>query len=190
MNGKLQEKTLLGSLPINRVVAAEAILMFLLGAIAILLHAKFKTGIKLPGHHGLEFMALLLAGRSVTKTNFAAAFFSIGVASMLFMPFMGFKDPFMAFVFTVPGFALDLILNLATKWRENKIAIILIAGFSYALIPVIRCVMSLFAPVVYPSLLGGLFYPFVSHLAFAIIGAAIGTGLVQLVKNKLAKSRN
>lgn len=186
MNGKLQEKTLLKNYPISWVNIAEAALMFIFGAIAIILHAKFKSGMKIPGHHGIEFMALMLAGRSITRIKFSSMFFSIGVASMIFMPFVGFRDPFMAFVFTVPGIALDIFTNMNLLKSKYKIVIIALAGFSYALIPIVRFIITGFTPVKYPSLIGGPVYPFFTHFVSAAIGAAIGIGAISLIK-KLSK---
>ena len=180
MNGKLQEKSLLRSFQISTTYVAEAAMMTLLGALAILLHAKFKSGMHIPGHHGIEFMALLVAGSAATRTKYSTMFFSLGVASLIFMPFMGFRDPFMAIVYTVPGFAFDFLQNRSFLENRSKWLLVPVAGIAYALIPLTRYFISIVSVVKYPSLISGVFYPFIMHFLFASLGAAAGLGLITL----------
>lgn len=69
---------------------AGFIFMFMLGAFAMILHAKFRLPLHLPGRHGLEFMLLLLIGKNITQLRFSGLAASMGVSSMLFVPFLGF----------------------------------------------------------------------------------------------------
>ena len=103
MNGKLHQKNLSKVFQTSISTKLEIFILLFLGMTAIFAHARFRTPLHIPGHHGLEFMALLLIGRTMTKHKWGSVIFSMGVASLLFVPFLGFKDPFMALVFIIPG---------------------------------------------------------------------------------------
>jgi hypothetical protein len=138
----------------------------------------------LPGHHGLEFMMLMMSGRIVSKQRFASSFFSLGVASMVFLPFMGFHDPFMTLVYILPGFFIDFFYSKVFKSNPKVWMIALISGFAYALIPISRFLISSFTGFPYGSLLGGLMYPLMMHFTFGLSGGLAGIGVSKLFKSK------
>ncbi|NVN95129.1 MAG: hypothetical protein HXX18_07600 [Bacteroidetes bacterium] len=163
---------------------AEFILLFLLGAMAIVLHARLRIPLRLPGRHGIEFMMLLLIGRNISKFRFASSFSSLGVASMLVIPMLGFKDPFMSVVFILPGIAIDSFYNVFPKINKNIWFLALAAGIAYALIPISRLLISLSTGFVYESLLGSFFYPLATHFVFGFIGGLGGSALVKAFNKK------
>jgi hypothetical protein len=188
MNGKSQVKTISKVLQTNTLSKSlEIILLFGLGMLAIFLHARLRIPLKLPGHHGIEFMALIIAGRSMSKMPVASSISALGVASLVFIPGLGFKDPFMALVFAIPCIAVDLYFN-AFKNKNSKIIILaIIAGLSYMMIPLLRFIIELFTGIVYGSLLAGLAYPLFTHIAFGFVGGFLGAGIIKGVKNKRKK---
>ncbi len=161
---------------------AEFVLLFLLGAMAIVLHARLRIPLHLPGRHGIEFMMLLLIGRNISKFRFATSLSSLGVASMLVIPMLGFKDPFMSVVFILPGLAIDLFYNAFPKINKNIWFLALAAGIAYALIPISRLIISLSTGFMYESMLGGFVYPLATHFGFGFIGGLGGSALVKAVK--------
>jgi hypothetical protein len=163
---------------------AEFLLMFLLGAMAIVLHARLRIPLHLPGRHGIEFMMLLLIGRNVTHFRFSGLYASLGIASMLFVPVLGFKDPFMMVVFILPGIAIDVFYNAFPKINKNIWMLALASGIAYALIPVSRMIISMFTGFMYESLLTGLMYPLFTHFSFGFIGGMGGTALVKAFRKK------
>jgi hypothetical protein len=163
---------------------AEFMLLFLLGATAIVLHSKLRIPLHLPGRHGIEFMLLLLIGRNISSFRFACSFSSLGVASMLVIPMLGFKDPYMSVVFILPGIATDLFYNAFPKINKNIWLLALAAGFAYALIPVSRLIISLSTGFMYESLLGGFLYPLATHFIFGFIGGLGGSALVKAFNKK------
>ena len=58
---------------------AELIGLPLLGALAVVLHAGVDLSLKLPGHQGLAWMALLMFGRSLSGDRHAATTVALGV---------------------------------------------------------------------------------------------------------------
>lgn len=162
----------------------EIFILIVLGMFAMLLHAKLRIPMKLPGHHGIEFMALVMAGRMISKHKFASVFSSLGVAFMAFMPSLGFKDPFMAFVFLLPGMFLDIFYTLIPN-AYKKIYLIAIAGaFAHAMVPIARMIISAFTGWPYGSLLTGIVYPYSLWWIFGFIGSFIGAGIVYKLRKK------
>ena len=163
---------------------AEFILLFLLGAFAIVLHARLRIPLHLPGRHGIEFMMLLLIGRSISSFRFASSLSSLGVASMLFIPILGFKDPFILVVFILPGMLIDLFYNTLPKIKNNIWLLALIAGIAYALIPIARLLISISTGYLYESFLGGFMYPLAMHFVFGFMGGLGGISLMKAIKRK------
>jgi len=163
---------------------AETIFLFLLGAIAIVFHSKLRIPLHLPGRHGIEFMMLLLIGRSFSSFRFAASISSLGVAAMLVVPVLGFKDPFIAISLILPGLLMDLFYNIFPKLNKNIWMLALAAGLAYALIPISRLLISFSTGYMYASFLGGFLYPLATHFGFGFIGGLGGSALVKAVRKR------
>lgn len=186
MTGKLHQKNL--SSPIQTSIAHPAIeyvMLTLLGAIAITAHSKLRMPLNIPGHHGIEFMMLLLIGRQASKLPWASSISSLGIGIALLFPVWGFSDPFMGFNYLLPGILLDLAFHLNQKRAKNFFFIILAGGVSYMTIPLSRAFISLLSGYVYKSFLKhGIFTSVASHFLFGTIGAALGTGIAQIKRKK------
>lgn len=166
----------IGQISVNKAVLDYTI-MFLLGSFAMLLHAVLRIPMRLPGHHGIEFMALLIGSRLWNTQRFSSSMFSLGVASVIFMPFMGFHDPFMSLVYVLPGLFIDVVYIKIFKFNKNIWLISFAAGIAFLLIPVSRFILSMSTGIFYGSLLNGLLYPVLTHFIFAFIGSLIGAGV-------------
>jgi len=59
-------------------VLIEVLFLIGFGLLAIILHAKLRSPLRLPGHHGLEFMALMIIGRNISRFSYASSISSIG----------------------------------------------------------------------------------------------------------------
>lgn len=187
MNTQLQTKTTSSVYQTKTLYTAlEIILLMALGMVAITLHAKWRYPMRIPGHHGLEFMALIAAGRAISKMKYASVFSSIGVALMIFIPFMGFRDPFMAFVFLLPGMFLDIFYNSFASLQKKVWFVALAGAFAHAMVPIARFFISLITGYQYGSLISGVFYPYTMWLFFGFAGSMIGAGIVYGVR-KLKK---
>ncbi|MEI6694684.1 MAG: hypothetical protein WCO13_01345 [Bacteroidota bacterium] len=163
---------------------AEYVFLFLLGATAIVLHSKLRIPLHLPGRHGIEFMMLLLIGRNLSSSRFASSLSSLGVAAMLIVPILGFRDPLTSLAFILPGFAIDIFYNVFPKLNKNTWLLALAAGFAYALIPITRLLISFSTGFMFESLLGGFIYPLTTHFAFGFIGGLSGSAIMKTIKKR------
>ena len=183
---KSYQKTSSKSFLISFSALAEYGFLLLIGMLAVTIHAKMRIPLKLPGHHGIEFIALLMAGRVVTKNEWAARISTLGAGVLLLTPFLSFKDPFMSLIILVPGIAIDILYNNLSRFKKNYIFAGLVGGFSYMLIPIARLIISFVTGFPYESLLMGALYPILTHFIFGMSGAIIAYSAISGVK-KLIK---
>ena len=184
MNGILSQKTISKAYQTNTLSLVLEILMLLtLGVSAIVLRSYLRIPLGIPGRHGLEFMALLMIGRRVSKLPFASVIAMIGATSFMFVPFIGIKDPFLPVIYLIMGVVLD-VLYFAFRNPANRLAILsLIGGLAYMVIPISRLGVYLFTGILERSFIkSGFIVPILSHFAFGVAGALLGAGLVYSVK--------
>lgn len=181
MSGKLQTKSI-SKVLVNKttlLAVVEFLIAFGLGALAITLHARMRMPLKMPGHHGLEFMALLFIGRAFLKTRFSGTFFSFGTGTMLFIPFLGFSDPFAPIVYMLPGLLIDAASFTKPNFSRNIYLLGIIGGLAYAAIPVSRFFITLFTGYIYKSLAISPFFTILSYFGFGLAGTIITLGIIK-----------
>lgn len=186
MNGKLRQKSISKVFQINLASVVELLIPYVLGIVAIVAHARYRSHINLPGHHGLEFMALLLISFSTSKLKWSSFLFSLGVASFVYVPFLGFKSPLVAMVYILPGivFALLSSLPFIKKYRIPLLA--LMGGLSYAIIPVFRFLLGITTGIFHKSTMLSPIATISFFFLFGLAGSLIGLGSYRLFK-KIAK---
>ena len=187
--GKLQVKTISG-LTHSSTLARLLEILFLLGigVIAILLHARFKNPINIPGHHGLEFMGLLMIGRMSSTLRYASSVSSVGIGLLLLFPIFGFNDPLMGFNYMLPGVMLDICYQSGSKLKKYALFLALIAGISYMTIPFSRLLISLSTGYQYGAFIKhGFVTPFISWFAFGLAGGLLGAGISNIFTKFLSK---
>lgn len=190
MNGNVQQKSLLKEFLTNRILAnvLEIILLLLAGVIAIVLHARLRTPLNIPGHHGVEFMAIILAARLNSSIKWASSISALGIGIFILFPVLGFKDPMMGFNYMLPCFFLDFVFNniKSTKFRNTILAVA--AGLGYMLIPVSRLITTTVTGYPYTSFIKhGTITPLVTFLIFGMLGGLLGTGIYFLGKKLFKK---
>jgi hypothetical protein len=169
-------------------MAAEYLVLFGIGIIAIMLHARLRTPLNIPGHHGLEFMAILMAGRTASRIPWASSISSLGIGFILLFPLFGFKDPFMGINYMLPGFIIDIFYNLSRQFKWQLFIMAFVAGIAYFTIPLSRLFISAFVGYPYSSFIKyGYIIPMISFFAFGMAGGFVGTGLTQAVVKFLRK---
>ncbi len=184
-SGNLNQKTLSKSFQVESIASIlEVIALFGLGALAVVLHIKMKTPLHLPGHHGLEFMALLMLGRYASKKPIASTISSLGAGFMLFFPIWAGKDPFAGMIYMLPGFILDF-LYYKLKENRNLLLVALVGGLSYAIIPIVRFIIMSVTGFKYGALLSGLAYPLFAFTMFGALGSLFGASLMKQIQNKI-----
>jgi len=189
MNGKqlqksISEQSLKGSVPL----ILEYLVLFGIGIIAILLHARLRTPLNIPGHHGLEFMALLMAGRVASQIRWASSISSLGIGLILLFPAFGFKDPFMGINYMFPGLMIDLIYNFTRNYSRQLLILALISGIAYMAIPLSRLCIHLVTGYTYTSFLkNGYAIPVIGFFVFGMAGGFTGAGMTRIVIGKIKK---
>jgi len=184
MDGKSYQKITSKAFPTSiGFQITELILLAGIGALGVLIHAYLRTPLKLPGHNGVFYMALLLSGRLLSNKKFASSYSSIGAAFMLLLP-LGFKDPFMPVIYFFPGFVVDFMYNQFKTFRTHPLLLATICGLAYFTIPLTRIVIQTFTGFPYGSLTGGFIYPFITHFIFGFTGGLIPAGISFLKKRK------
>jgi len=184
MDGKSSQKTISRAFPINvSKQVVEFMLLASIGAIGVLIHAYLRTPLKIPGHHGVIYMALILSGKLISKKNFAGSLSGIGAAAMLLLP-LGFKDPFIPVIYFFPGLIVDILFYNFRKLQPNVFFLAIICGLGYTMIPLTRIVISLFTGFPYGAFATGLAYPLFLHFVFGFAGGLIPAGIGFFTKKK------
>ena len=179
MNGELSAKTPSSSLPTStHLTWQEALLLLGLGVVIVAMVKVFDLSLGLPGHTGIQWLALLLLIRATSHYRWAASISGVGSAVVSLLPFWGFGDPFKWLSFLLVALALDVMFNLFSRWQHAALFLILIGGLAHAIKPLSRVLISSLTGVQYTSLLTGVLYPTAMHLLFGFGGAFIGVGLV------------
>lgn len=181
MNGKLQVKTLSGrthSQSLLRVL--EILLLVGAGMIAILMHARFKSPLNIPGHHGIEFMAIFIVARMSSSMKFAGTISAVGIGTLLMFNVFGFTNPLMGFYYMIPGITLDILYNSFNKLNSKYYAIALFSGLAYLTIPILKTLIFISTGIPYLSLLKhGYVVPFAGFFIFGFLGGLAGYAIVK-----------
>ncbi len=173
MNGKLYQKSLSKAYPIEKVITEIAILL-IIGAFAIFLRANLRIPINMPGHHGLEVMALFLLGRQFTKINMASTISSVAASIFILFPVMGFKDPFLPAIYLVMGIGIDVLYRFYQKVNGGLLLYAVLGGIAYMLIPLSRLVIHFTTGHPYQLFIkSGYVLPVISHFVFGAAGAIL-----------------
>jgi len=190
--GKPQVRTISG-LTHNRSLGLLLEMLFLLGigTVAILLHARLRTPINIPGHHGIEFMALLMFGRMSSSLRFASTISSLGIGLLLLFPVFGFTDPMMGFNYMLPGLFLDLYYQMGGPLNKKTWFLAIIAGLSYLTVPFSRYITFSSTGYIYSAFIKhGVLTPFFTFFLFGLSGGILGTGASKFFNKLLSKLSN
>ncbi len=190
MNGNVQQKSLLRASQTNLSTAKilEITLLFLAGILAIVLHERLRNPINIPGHHGIEFMAIILTVRLTSKMKWAASISALGIGIFILFPVLGFKDPMMGFNYMLPCFFMDLAYNFVPTKKYRNLILVFAAGLGYMLIPFSRLLVTLSTGYPYSSFLKhGFVTPVLTFMLFGILGGLLGTGIFNIGKKLFNK---
>lgn len=189
MNGKQYPKSIfVRSTRTSIPVILEYFILFGIGIIAFLLHSRLRTPLNMPGHHGLEFMAILMAGRVASRIPWASSISSLGIGMMLFIPVYGIHDPFMGLYYMLPGFFIDVFYNMTKNTSRQMLMLAMISGLAYAMIPLSR--LALFLLTGYPyqaAIKHGMVIPIIGFFVFGLAGGFTGGGITRSIIFKLRK---
>lgn len=183
MNGQTSQKTSYGLFHLNITsVALKYLLLFLFGALAMVIHARLRLHLGIPGHQGFLYMALLITSCSALNTRFGGLMFSFGASTMLAMNILGFRNPMMFEEFLFVGLVADLFLNLSKSSKYKIVFILLVGALGYGMIPLVRLVTTTLTGFPYGSFAKhGFGVTLISHVLFGAAGAISGFGLKKIL---------
>jgi hypothetical protein len=189
MNGTSSLKNTSKSFPTEWSLSwIEALLLIGGGVAAVILHRAFDTSPGLPGHHGIEWMALMIIGRASSKYRGAGTLTSIGASFASVLPFLHTDNPFTWLFYLLPGPIMDLAFRYLPRYANKLWFMILLAGFAHATKPLGQLVINLISGWPFGSFRFGFVYPFASHLLFGMIGGLLGALVVLGIHHASKKS--
>ena len=165
--------------------------LVLLGCVAGLLHVHLRYPMNIPGHHGIEWMALVMFGRLLSNHRFAAGILASGAASSYLVqsPFFNLAhDVKPALIFLLSGIFVDVFY----RFRISRLPMIVNAAGIAALAFVTKPAV-MYALYIFTGMSVGMFIkhpdylPFVSHLVFGAVGGAGGAILAAAADLKIQK---
>jgi len=161
----------------------EALLLLSGGVMAVVLHRALDNSLGLPGHHGIEWMALMIIGRASSKFRGAGTLTSIGASFASVLPFLQGDNPVTWAYYLLPGPVMDLAFHYLPRYVNKLWFLILFGGLAHATKPIGQLTVSLLTGWPIGSFRFGVVYPFTSHLLFGMIGGLLG-GLIILGINR------
>jgi hypothetical protein len=153
---------------------SRLVLLLALGAGIVLLSQVFRFSLGLPGHHGLETMALLATARLSTNYRWAATIAALSAAATAAAIGAG-HGGLVPVLYLVPGLMIDLGVALRPNWRRSLLWLPAFAALGHASKPVIKWIILQGSSANFGSMAHGLPYPFVTHLLFGFTGAFVAT---------------
>jgi hypothetical protein len=145
-----------------------------LGAGVVILEELFRFSLKLPGHHGLEAMALLAVARLSCNYRWSASIAAVGSAATAAALGVG-HGALTPVLYLLPGLMIDIGVMAIPAWRKGLLWLPLFAAFGYAMKPAVKWYALQGFGMEFGSLVNGLAYPFTTHLVFGFTGALVAS---------------
>ena len=198
MNGTSSLKNISKNFPIEWSLSwIEALLLIGGGVMAVVLHRALDTSLGLPGHHGIEWMAIMIIGRVSSKYRGAGTLTSIGASFASVLPFLHGDNPLTWIYYLLPGPVMDLAFRYLPRYANERSSpvdklwfMVLLGGFAHATKPVGQLTVNLLTGWPIGSFRFGVVYPFASHLLFGMIGGLLGALIVLGVRQFSNKEIN
>lgn len=160
--------------PDSELTGGKLLLLLGLGAGIVVLGQMFRFSLGLPGHHGLEAMALLAAARLSTSYRWAASVAAVSAAATAAAIGAG-HGALVPVLYMLPGIVIDLGVLLVPNWRRSLVWLPLFAALGHATKPVIKWLAMQGTSAHLGSMTHGLPYPVATHLIFGFAGALAAT---------------
>ena len=189
MDGILSQKTTSRTFPTDWTLKWwEALLLFGGGALAVVLHRAFDMSLGLPGHHGMEWMALMILGRASSRFRGAGSITSLGASFASMMPLLHSDNPYTWLFYLLPGPVMDLAYRYLPGLTNKLWFLVLLSGLAHATKPVGQLIVNLITGWPFGSFRNGVLYPFATHLLFGMIGGLVGALIVLGIQRISPKS--
>jgi hypothetical protein len=183
--GKSSTRKLFGVIEAEAPLSAGRLLFLVsLGVIAVGLEQAFRWPLQLPGHHGLEAMALLVIGRLCCTTRWSASI--VGVSAAVAAPLLGADHgPLMPLFYIIPGLVIDVGFRIWPSLRHSLLFLPALAAVAYAGKPLLRVLANQLFDMPFGSLRAGPVYPILTHLLFGFLGGLAAVILWRLTQRSL-----
>jgi hypothetical protein len=170
MDGNSSPRKLFGAIELTGGLSAGRLAWLVsLGAVTVVLERAFNWPLQMPGHHGLEAMALLMLGRLSCSNPWSATIAAAGAA--VAAPALGAQHgPLMPLFYLLPGVLLDLGYRLRPREGFFALYLPLVAALAWAVKPVLRVLANVTFGMQFGSLRAGPVYPILTHLMFGFVG--------------------
>jgi hypothetical protein len=140
--------------------------------VIVALEGAFRWSLQLPGHHGIEAMALLLLARLSCTSPWSASI--SGASAAIAAPLFGADHgPLMPVFYMLPGVLVDLGWRLGPRARGLVLFLPVLAAFAYTSKPVVRVLANAVFGMQFGSLRSGPVYPIVTHFLFGFVGGLV-----------------
>ncbi len=191
MIGTLSQKTASKSFQTSWSLGlTEALILLGLGALAVGLHQVLRAPLGLAGRHGIEWMALLIAGRVFSRFRGAGSLTSLGAAGVSMLPLWGaVDDPFIWLIYMLPGPIMDCAFWALPQLADKIWFLALLGGLAHMTKPIARAVIVVAMGWSYGSFRYGVLEPILSHLLFGAIGGFLAAVAVMGIRLLPAKPK-
>jgi hypothetical protein len=166
----------------------EALLLIGGGVMAVVLHRTTSNSLGLPGHHGIEWMAIMILGRASSRFRGAGMLTSVGASAASLMPFLQGGNPYAWLFYLLPGFLMDVSYRYAPSLTKHIWFLVFLGGLAHATKPLGQLTINLITGWPFGSFRYGVVYPFVSHFLFGMVGGLIGALVVLGIRRMSAKT--
>ncbi len=185
MAGASSRKKLFGAIDlVGPLTPLRALFLASLGVGIVALEHAFRWPLQLPGHHGLEAMALLAIGRLSCTNQWSATLAAASAA--LAAPFFGSDHGVLTPLFyLLPGVVLDLGYRFGPQRGRFLLLLPVLAALAFASKPVLRVLANTLFGMQFGSLRAGPVYPILTHLMFGFLGALAAVIAWRLTERRL-----
>ena len=167
---------------------SEALLLIGSGIVAVVLHRALDTSLGLPGHHGIEWMALLIIARMSSRFRGAGTLTGVGASLASMLPILQAGNPLAWFFYLLPGFVTDLAFQYLPRLTNQFWFVVLLGGLAHLTKPIGQLAINLITGFPFGSFRFGIVYPFTGHLVFGMIGGLLGASIVLGIRRYSQKS--
>lgn len=183
MNTNQHPSSLLKIFP-NKTLAltVEMLLLFSAGILAAVLHQKLKVPMHLPGKQGILFLLIIISAARASRIPMGATIAASGSAMFFYLFAFDSADILKPVLYISAAMLIDGAIHLHRNQRIGSIPFILLAGAAWTIIPLVRTVITLSTGIPYKSFMSGFAYPFLTHLMFGLLAAALAVFTLRLFK--------
>ncbi|MBE0646508.1 MAG: hypothetical protein IH596_01870 [Bacteroidales bacterium] len=159
---------------------AEVLFLLFVGMLAMVIHAKLRIPLQLPGRQGVIFLTLIILGRGLSQIPFAGSIACAGSALILATSWLGFREPLAPVVYLLIGFILDALYLNFRKVMPFVMATVISCGIGWMFIPLIKLGISSLTGLFFTSFRFGILWPVATHLFFGLTGGLLGASMLKV----------